>query len=228
MIETSSERLQQLKKSALEELQVAVVEAETAATDILPRYMRRALAAAITSEEFVRAALVGRAVTQQKRWKELVDEATRWPRTLGFVRVSEGTESLALSLGVGDQSTWSRTLNKWSTTEPPLVVCGSAIKGRGRPELEMVQIPLLTDWLLWVAQTNSIRINPKGRDYLWESHIRDLPVLAIRQLCPPGSPELSRNQADRFIDDLKHGPRSVRRLLHWGHTPPRGGGAYSL
>ena len=45
----------------------------------------------------------------------------------------------------------------------------TAAEGRGRPQLQIVQIPLLTEWLLWVAEAMRLRLNPMGRDYLWES-----------------------------------------------------------
>ena len=213
MTETSAQILKDEHNNAVAQLVVAAGAVNGGLSDVLPPRTRHELVGAIASGEFVERTSLGRTASQRQRWKALVQESVKRPKSLGFVEFKDGTDGLALKLGVGDQSTWSRTLKKWSTVEPPLVECGSAPKGRGRPQLKIVQIPLLTEWLLWVVQTTSIRLNPRGRDYLWESHIRDLPALAIRQLWPPGSPDLSRDQADRIIDGLKHGRSIVRRLL---------------
>ena len=203
MAENSSDELHQQKSSARERLDEAAARPRVSASDVLPRKIRLELVAAMTSNDFIVKAQFGRGASQRARWAALVNAGAKQPRTLGFVDVSGGTDSLALLLGCGDQSTWSRTLNKWATAEHPLVVCGSVAQGRGRPSLRIVQIPLLTEWLVWVAEANAIRLKPTSRDHLWRSHIGELAVLGARQLVPPPSPDLTRNQADLILDDLK-------------------------
>jgi len=172
-------------------------------SDVLPRRDRRLVLQVITGALFMKNAGVGRSSTQQLRWKALVSEATRKPKSLGFVDVSGGTESLAARFKCGDQSTWSRTLNKWSQPKRPLVNCGMEIKGFGPPELTIVQIPVLSEWLVWFAEANAIRINPRGRDFLWESTMRKLMEVGLSQNSPPPSPEMSRARAERMIETLE-------------------------
>ena len=203
MVENSAQHLEDEREKAENCLFSAARRAQSSLADVLSQPARRQLAEAITSETFRSNSAVGRTSSQQERWKALVQASTKSSKSLGFVKIKDGTHGLALQLGVGDQSTWSRSLKKWSIGDPQIVDTGTAAEGRGRPHLQIVQISLLTDWLLWVAEANAIRLNPMGQDYLWESHIRELPVLGIRQLSPSPSPEISRTEADRFIERLK-------------------------
>ena len=221
MVENSAQNLEIERGIADRRSAAAAGRAQARPADVLSRSARRQLADAITSERFRSNSAVGRTSSQQERWKALVQASTKSSKSLGFVKTTDGTHGLALQLGVGDQSTWSRSLKKWSTGDYPLVVFGMGIKinpetgkgKRGHPHLQIVQIPLLTEWLLWVAEANAIRLNPMGRDYLWESHIRELSVLGIRELFTPPSLDISRAQADRDIEELKQGPISTRRSL---------------
>ena len=203
MVENSAEKLKTRRHAAEQQLYAVAGRAQCSVAEILPRRARGQLADAITSETFRSNSAVGRTSSQQERWEALVQASTKSSKSLGFVKINDGTHGLALQLGVGDQSTWSRSLKKWSTGDPQIIDTGTAAKGRGRPQLQIVQIPLLTDWLLWVAEAKAIQLNPMGQDYLWDSHIRELPVLGIRQLSPSPSPDISRAQADRLIERLK-------------------------
>ena len=213
MVENSAQHLEDEREKAERRLVAAAGRAQSSLADVLSQPARRQLAEAITSETFRSNSAVGRTSSQQERWKALVQASTKSSKSLGFVKIKDGTHGLALQLGVGDQSTWSRSLKKWSTGDPQIIDTGTAAEGRGRPHLQIVQISLLTDWLLWVAEANAIRLNPMGQDYLWESHIRELPVLGIRQLSPSPSPDISRAQADRDIAALKQGRTPTRRSL---------------
>ena len=203
MVENSAQQLEDEREKAEQRLVAAARRAQSSLADVLSRPARRQLAEAITSETFRSNSAVGRTSSQQERWEALVQASMKSSKSLGFVKIKDGTHGLALQLGVGDQSTWSRSFKKWSTGNRRIIDTGTAAEGRGRPQLQIVQIPLLTDWLLWVADANAIRLNPMGRDYLWDSHIRELPVLGIRQLSPSPSPDISRARADRFIQRLK-------------------------
>ena len=202
-LQMNEHQSQQLKESARTEVHIAASEAQAAVSDILSRRNRRIVAEAMTGDLFAARAGVGRTVSQRSRWTALVNAAVRQPGTLGFVEVGDGTNWLAETLGCGDQSTWSRTLTKWSRTEPALVVCGSATRRRGRPKLQIVQIPLLTEWLVWTAQANAVALNPRGRDLMWTTTVRALATAAIPQLWPPPSPELARSKADLMIRQLQ-------------------------
>lgn len=213
MVENSAQHIEDEREIAENRLFSAARRAQSSLADVLSRPARLQLADAITSETFRWNSAVGRTSSQQERWKALVQASTKSSKSLGFVKIKDGTHGLALQLGVGDQSTWSRSLKKWSTGDPQIVDTGTAAKGRGRPQLQIVQIPLLTDWLLWVAEAKAIQLNPMGQDYLWESHIRELSVLGIRELFTPPSLDISRAQADRDIEELKQGRISTRRSL---------------
>ena len=92
-----------------------------------------------------------RGVDFQKRWGLLVKLAGSRPASLGFVQVDGTLASLAKQFGT-DQATLSRNLKAWGRRVPPAVVYEA--DRRKKPTL-LLQIPLLTSWMLWVADARS-------------------------------------------------------------------------
>ena len=79
--------------------------------------------------------------------------ATVGPRQAGFVTVAEGgTRALAARLKVDSQSLLARNLKRWAGHDPPLVNCFYGPKTHRHPPLESVQVPLVTDLVLWAAE----------------------------------------------------------------------------
>ena len=110
MTETSARILKDEHNNAVVQLVVAAGAVNGGLSDVLPPPTRHELVGAMVSGEFVERTSLGRTASQRQRWKALVQESVKRPKSLGFVEFKDGTDGLALKLGVGDQSTWSLSL----------------------------------------------------------------------------------------------------------------------
>jgi len=95
-----------------------------------------------------------RQTSTHRLWRALVKRCADSPRALGFLRVDGGLRGLGAELGV-DHTTLSRSLKAWETRHPPLVATGYEQRSRARESLALIQIPLLTEWLLWTADARA-------------------------------------------------------------------------
>ena len=59
---------------------------------------------------------------------------------------------MAAGLNVSSQSLLARNLKRWAGHDPPLVNCFYGPKTHRHAPLEWVQIPLVTDLVLWAAE----------------------------------------------------------------------------
>ena len=112
----------------------------------------RAIAAGLTQMHTMRTDNRMREASERQRWASIVDAATRVPGQVGFVAVGTGgSRTLAQRLDV-PQALLTRTLNRWQARTPPLVECFYGPKVTRHPPLEWVQVPLVTDLILWAAE----------------------------------------------------------------------------
>jgi len=131
------------------------------AADLLRPKTRRTIAAAVAAWPLA----ANRAATRAK-WAALVDEATRRLRTLGIVEIHHGgAPALARQLIDSDrpEGGFLRSLDHWE--QRGLIKRYYGEKTTHHPPLIAVQIPLLTETLLWTAHRVAERISPQGQTY---------------------------------------------------------------
>jgi len=134
----------------------------------------------------------------RERWCALLELGISKPATLGFIDVRSGLRGLAEDLETS-ASTLSRNLRQWESSPTTLVRLGHQKRDRGRPELVVIQIPLLTEWLLWVAEAKAeFVVRPWGT--LGFQQIRQVVAAqASLGLPPPSSARVGKEEARRLL-----------------------------
>ena len=121
-------------------------------------------------------------------WRALVVRCGSAPRALGFLRVDGGLRGLGEKLGL-DHTTLNRSLKAWESRPTPLVMTGYQQRSRARESLALIQIPLLTEWLLWTAEVRGHGLS-RQPDHLSDTHIVDIQRMFVPQGMRP-SPEIT-------------------------------------
>lgn len=122
--------------------------------DLLGAATRTLVVKQMALPDTARSLLGLRQTSTHRLWRALVKRCADSPRAVGFMRVEGGLRGLAAELGV-DHTTLSRSLKAWETRHPPLVATGYEQRSRARESLALIQIPLLTEWLLWTADARA-------------------------------------------------------------------------
>lgn len=157
--------------------------------------VRAPLVAAMVDPETARARFGIRGVDLQKRWARLVELAGVRPASLGFLQVDGTLGALARQLRT-DQATLSRNLRTWERRDHPPVLAEAT---RGKKPTVIVQIPLLTAWLLWVADARAV-VYRGHQGFIGTDAIRQVAVTLIgRGLQPPPEKALLPLDARRMI-----------------------------
>jgi hypothetical protein len=115
---------------------------------------RHVIRSAIGGDAYAREVLGMRQRSMRQRWKRIVKEATRYPKTLGYITVEQGLDDVAQRFRC-EPSTLFRNLRRWEAQEPPLVVCGYERDYGRKQRIAVIQIPLVSDWLLFMARANA-------------------------------------------------------------------------
>jgi len=145
------------------------------------------------------------------RWARLVRAAAANPSSLGFVKVDGALRGLAKQLDV-DHVTLARNLRTWQERESPLVE-GAAVRYGSGESLGLIQVPLLTDWLLWVAEQRASNYATE-REYLPDSLMRGLvKMMAAHGLPSPGI--LGKQEAYRLL----YGGSQYQRTFYGPNHP---------
>ena len=150
----------------------------------------------MTDPATARTLLGLRQSSTHRLWRALVVRCGGAPRALGFLRVDGGLRGLGEKLGL-DHTTLSRSLKAWESRPTPLVVTGYQQRSRARESLALIQIPLLTEWLLWTAEVR-VRGLSQQPDHLSDTHIVDIQRMFVPQGMPP-SPEITRQTAVQML-----------------------------
>ncbi len=166
------------------------------AGDLLDANTRAHVTRPMTEPETARTLYGLRQTSTHRLWRALVKRCAETPRSLGFMRVDGGLRGLGAELGV-DHTTLSRRLRAWETRHPPLVMTGHEQHSRARESLALIQIPLLTEWLLWTAEVRARWLSNQP-DHLWDTAVVDIQRMFIPQ-GPPPSPDITRQDAARML-----------------------------
>ena len=166
------------------------------AGDLLGANTRAHITPLMTEPETARTLFGLRQLSTHRLWRALVKRCAETPGALGFMRVEGGLRGLGEELGV-DYTALSRNLKTWETRHPPLVVTGREQHSRARESLALIQIPLLTEWLLWTAEVRARRLSNQP-DHLWDTAVVDIQRVFIPQGMPP-SPDITRQDAAQML-----------------------------
>ena len=144
----------------------------------------------------------GRKKRTRQLWTDLVDAAMSQNTSLGFIDVPDGgLVSLAEQFGVAP-STMSANLNRWRLGDHPMVVTYYGAKRTRHPPLQLVQLPDITDLLVWAAQARipylTSRVNAPSL-----GQVTDLLAYFAEHRATPGSPPETYDEAQWLLRRLK-------------------------
>tara|TARA_B100000579_G_scaffold137700_1_gene111783 strand:- start:274 stop:900 length:627 start_codon:yes stop_codon:yes gene_type:complete len=172
-------------------------------SDLLGGVMRRRIQEPLTETTYVRDTLGMRRQSMRDRWKEIVKLASDKPAALGFIKVEGGLSGLAEDIGA-EPETLFRNLVNWSQRESPLVNVGHMKEDGLKPQISQVQVPLLTEWLLFAASARAYKTGNMKNAASWSQ------VYEIVELCipigfpaPPHNEMLYWKDAEKIIRQLK-------------------------
>jgi hypothetical protein len=185
--------------------------------ELLGNKPRQAIQAALTSDAFFAHHDGFRQSSKRESWKDLVNEASRRPKSLGFIEFEDGVPGLGRIVGRPPTTIW-RHLNTWAQTggRRPLVVVDELKEPGLKPRAYMIQIPLLTQWLLFTASMRAFKDSGMPNTMSWHQ-LRRLPGLftAIGSPPPPHGLPLTYQDAEQLIrtarSEAAHQNRSRRR-----------------
>lgn len=130
---------------------------------LVPRSIMRGIAAGVSQAPSLRKSNPMKSHQQRSLWARLADEAAARPEQVGFVLLGEGGRAeLAERLGVPHRTLTTR-LDAWRRTRPRLIVSYSGRRKAGGAPLVAVQLPVVSDLVLWAASTRSVLDEVDGR-----------------------------------------------------------------
>ena len=132
-------------------LRFAAENGDCSVSDLLRSKARRPVINALTCDYFTREQLGMRQRSMRDRWAELVELSADKTWALGFVEIDRGIRGLGEDLQTPFTSL-SRNLVACREANPPLVRIATHTPEGDQERFVMLQIPLVTRWLLWVAE----------------------------------------------------------------------------
>jgi len=185
--------------------------------DLVGGKTRRPIIRAFLDEALTKQVLGISWTSQRALWARIVDIVADRPTALGFYQFDEGIRGLACDLDV-DYSTLSRNLASWRDREPPLVVMGFGEKTWTRDKYALLQVPMLTQWLLWVAETRA-RVRKQRRDLIDDQAIIKIAQLLIPLwLPPPPTNEVTWQEGRRLLQEGSVTEQTLRDWTVRAHT----------
>ena len=164
---------------------------------------RHVVSSVVGGDTYAREVLGMRQRSMRQRWKRIVKEATRYPKTLGYITVEQGLDDVAQRFRC-EPSTLFRNLRTWEAQEPPLVVCGYERDYGRKQRIAVMQIPLLSDWLLFMARANAKTLGglPNAMDV---AQTRRLVRAYLKACLPPplSMASISATEAEKLISEAK-------------------------
>jgi hypothetical protein len=131
----------------------------------------------------------------QSQWFKLVDLAGARPDSLGFIEHKGNLKKFAKELKVKEEEI-QKNLKAWSRRKNSPVIYETH---SGKKARITIQIPLLTEWLLWVADSRSV-VHRGMKGYLNFRTINELTTSLISKgISPPPEKNLLPVDAARMI-----------------------------
>ena len=167
--------------------------------------VRKLVVRAFCSELATRSGFGMRQKTMRDRWSQLVELTAATPTALGFFKVEGGLRGLAQELST-DHTTLSRNLKTWAERPYPLVRTDFDLLSDCK-SLGWIQIPLLTDWLIWTAEQRA-RLESRQPGHLYEKTIVRLTEYMIPMgITPPC--DITSEEASRLMVGARELSHSV-------------------
>ena len=168
---------------------------------------RKLMVRAFCSELATRSGFGMRQKTMRDRWSQLVELTAATPTALGFFKVDGGLRGLAETLNT-DHTTLFRNLKTWAERPYPLVRTDLGSRSDRQP-LRWIQIPLLTDWLIWTAEQRA-RLESGQPSHLYKTTIVDLTEYMIPMgITPPC--DITSEEASGLMGVIEASKESVSR-----------------
>ena len=167
---------------------------------------RHLVVRAFSSELATRSGFGMRQKTMRDRWSQLIQLTAATPTALGFFKIEGGLRGLAQELST-DHTTLSRNLKTWAERPYPLVRTDFDLLSDCK-SLGWIQIPLLTDWLIWTAEQLA-RLESGQPAHLYEKTIVGLTEHMIPiGITPPF--DITSQEASRLMVGAREFSHSVR------------------
>jgi len=186
------------RRKAKNRLTYATLIGDCIPSDLIGAGTRRRIIQAFTQPQVARDVFGMRQATMRNRWRLIVGIAADKPLAIGFIQVDGGLRGLGVDLGV-DYTTLCRNLNGWQDRQPPLVVTGHGKRTRARAPVAIIQIPLLTEWLLWTAEARAHSLGDHRGVIGFETITQIGRTLIPLGLPPPASPMVYWDEARRLL-----------------------------
>ena len=180
-------------------LRYATEMGDCSVSDLLRSKARRPVINALTCDYFTREQLGMRQRSMRDRWAELVELSADKTWALGFVEVDRGIRGLGEDLQTPFTSL-SRNLVAWREATPPLVRIAVDMPDGDQERFVRLQIPLVTRWLLWVAEYRAHYFAQVPRAL----HLDEISEIAHVMICNGMEPSvMSYEDARKVLKNLR-------------------------
>ena len=180
-------------------LRFAAEKGRCSVTDLLRAKARRPVINALTSDYFTQEQLGMRQRSMRDRWAELVELSADKTWALGFVEIDRGIRGLGEDLQTPFTSL-SRNLVEWREATPPLVRVAGDTPDGDQERFVRLQIPLVTRWLLWVAECRSHYFAQVPRAL----HLDEISEIAYAMICNGMEPSvMDYEDARKVLKNLR-------------------------
>lgn len=206
-------------RALVDRFEAICAEADRTPDALVPRSIMRGIAAGLSRAPSLRRTDPMKSHQQRSLWGRLVDEAAARPEQVGFVLLGEGGRAeLAERLGVPHRTLTAR-LDGWRRTRPRLVVPYSGRRKAGGAPLVAVQLPAVSDLVLWAATVRAVPDAVDGRPahpLLVADAAERLAMLDTRGPATDGWPDLDDAVEDLGVAIVRKGGEPPARRLETG------------
>ena len=206
-------------RALVDRFEAICAEADRTPDALVPRSIMRGIAAGLSRAPSLRRTDPMKSHQQRSLWGRLVDEAAARPEQVGFVLLGAGGRAeLAERLGVPHRTLTTR-LDGWRRTRPRLVVPYSGRRKAGGAPLVAVQLPAVSDLVLWAATVRAVPDAVDGRPahpLLVADAAERLAMLDTRGPATDGWPDLDDAVEDLGVAIVRKGGEPPARRLETG------------
>ena len=172
--------LEKNRELAIEKFKSAQRFGSCSPSDLLGSSIRAPVLGVLSEKKIAIRSYGMRGPDLQSQWFKLVDLAGARPDSLGFIERKGNLKKFAKELKVKEE-TIHKNLKAWSRRKNPPVIYETHY---GKKSRIIIQIPLLTEWLLWVADSRSV-VHRGMKGYLNFRTINELTTSLISKGIPP-------------------------------------------
>ena len=172
--------LEKNRELAIEKFRSAQRFGSCSPSDLLGSSIRAPVLSVLSEKKIAIRSYGMRGPDLQTQWFKLVDLAGARPDSLGFIERKGNLKKFAKELKIKEEEI-QKNLKAWSRRKNPPVIYETH---SGKKSRITIQIPLLTEWLLWVADSRSV-VHRGMKGYLNFRTINELTTSLISKGIPP-------------------------------------------